>query len=178
MSNAVLCKMDIIEKQFKDIEGTINTFSEFLGGDEIIKISKSLAKRITEEEVSRYAPNRIGSIKVTGISKNLRIYSNDPVLIYNEYGTGIAGLTGKNKSGEGYGIPHPEAGLVGWQYMSNPAKNYEMGWRYPKDDGTFGWTMGLPARMGFYRARNRIYESLPIDINIKIKAILDEKHLY
>jgi len=168
MSNAVLCQMNINEKQFKDVEDTINTFSEFLGGDEIIKVSKLIAKKIVDEEVSRYAPNRIGSIKVTGISKNLRIYSNDPVLIFNEYGTGIAG---SNK-------PHPEASLVGWQYMSNPTQNYEMGWRYPKEDGTFGWTRGLPARMGFYTARNRIYESLPIDINIKIKAILDEKHLY
>ena len=66
------------------------------------------------------------------------VYSSDPVIIYNEFGTGIRGTQDEwaNKFG----------------YQVNASGKGESGWVYPKDDGTFGFTHGLPSRHMFYDA--------------------------
>lgn len=79
------------------------------------------------------------------------IQTTDPKDTYREFGTGIVGSNN----------PHIADFLaeVGWKYDVN--EHGEAGWIYPKEDGTFGWTKGIPADKRFYEAIKRMEESLP-----------------
>ena len=70
---------------------------------------------------------------------------------YKEYGTGIVGSQN----------PHVAEALqqAGWKYDVN--KHGEKGWIYPKGDGSFGWTKGLPAEKKFYEAIRKMEDSFP-----------------
>ena len=74
--------------------------------------------------------------------------TTDVIDTYKEYGTGI---TGANN-------PHLSEILskIGWKYDVN--SHGEKGWVYPKGDGTFGWTKGIPAQKKFYQACKRVEE--------------------
>ena len=37
----------------------------------------------------------------------------------------------------------------------------EKGWYYPKGDGTYGWTKGLPASKKFWQALQKVEEAFP-----------------
>jgi len=79
------------------------------------------------------------------------IHTTDPIDTYREFGTGVVGSQN----------PHPDI-MSGWVYDVN--KHGEKGWIYPKGDGTFGWTKGLPAEKKFYNAVKKMEESLPKNI--------------
>lgn len=85
-----------------------------------------------------------------------RVWSDNDVIIFNEMGTG---LVGKDN-------PHPNPLVEGWQYCANPERNYEMGWMYPREDGTYGWTRGLPSRHMFYSAFEDIKDKLGDIVNV------------
>lgn len=87
-----------------------------------------------------------------------KIYTNDEVIIFNEMGTGI---TGKNNS-----HPSPSKEFTSWKYDVN--EHGEKGWRYPKDDGTYGWTRGLPSRHMFYDTFNQMKDILGDTVSIEI----------
>ena len=65
--------------------------------------------------------------------------STDQIDTYREFGTGIVGS--KNA--------HIDKVLedAHWKYDVNG--HGEKGWKYPKKDGTFGWTRGQPAQKKF-----------------------------
>lgn len=79
------------------------------------------------------------------------IQTTDEIDTYREFGTGIVGSNN----------PHIAEYLakVGWKYDVN--EHGEKGWIYPKDDGTYGWTKGLPAEKKFYEAIIEMEERLP-----------------
>lgn len=76
------------------------------------------------------------------------IHTTDPIDTYREFGTGIVGSE----------KPHPDV-MSGWIYDVN--EHGKKGWIYPKGDGSFGWTAGLPAEKKFYEAIRRMEDSLP-----------------
>ena len=79
------------------------------------------------------------------------IRTTDEIDTYREFGTGIVGSQN----------PHVGEYLkkVGWVYDVN--EHGEAGWKYPKGDGTYGWTKGIPANKKFYNAMIRMEEELP-----------------
>ena len=79
------------------------------------------------------------------------IKTTDEIDTYKEFGTGIVGSQN----------PHVSEYLaeVGWVYDVN--EHGEAGWKYPKGDGTYGWTKGIPASKKFYNAMIRMEEELP-----------------
>lgn len=79
------------------------------------------------------------------------IQTTDEIDTYREFGTGIVGSQN----------PHVAEYLaqVGWKYDVN--EHGEKGWVYPKGDGTFGWTKGIPAEKKFYEAIKRMEEAFP-----------------
>lgn len=85
------------------------------------------------------------------------VSSNDEIIIFNELGTGIVG---KND--------HPDNQLFkgGWKYDVN--SHGESGWVYPKKDGTFGRTSGLPAKSMFYNTYMNLKAQVPNTVNIII----------
>lgn len=79
------------------------------------------------------------------------IRNKKEIWTYHENGTGIIGSQN----------PHVAKALasMGWKYDVN--QHGEKGWFYPKGDGTYGWTKGLPASKKFWQALQRAEEAFP-----------------
>ena len=86
-----------------------------------------------------------------------RVWTNDWVLLFNEYGTGVVGSQN----------PHPNAN--GWTYDMN--QHGERGWYYPKGDGTYGWTKGLPSKHMFYDAFEDIKDLIGDKIHVEMQSL-------
>lgn len=144
-----------------------NKFVMNLSLNSIEEYQKYLEKK--QKDLSKKATNIVKEVSKIGLENNykstetLPIENNGSVIsggirtteekdTYKEFGTGIVGSNN----------PHIEEFLaeVGWKYDIN--EHGEKGWIYPKGDGTYGWTKGLPAEKKFYEAMKRIEESLPI----------------
>ena len=87
-----------------------------------------------------------------------RVWTNDWVIIFNEMGTGIVGSQNQH--------PNPSPAFKGWKYDVN--EHGDMGWRYPKPDGTYGWTRGLPSRHMFYDAFEDIKNELGDYVRVEL----------
>lgn len=87
-----------------------------------------------------------------------KVYTNDWVLIFNEMGTGIIGKNNPH--------PNPSKEFKSWKYDVN--EHGEKGWHYPKDDGTYGWTKGLPSKHMFYDTVNQLKKVMGDTISIEI----------
>lgn len=92
---------------------------------------------VIEKCVNGNLSNHLDGINKEHYVNGGRIYSDDPIIIFNEMGTGVVGSNS----------PKP-TGFEGWKYDVN--EHGEAGWKYPKKDGTFGWTKGIPAKTMFY----------------------------
>ena len=98
------------------------------------------------------------SMEYDATKKLGRVFTNDMVIIFNEMGTGIVGKNNPH--------PSPAKEFKGWMYDVN--NHGERGWRYPKDDGTYGRTRGLPSRHMFYSAFNDIKDEIGDIVDIQI----------
>lgn len=88
-----------------------------------------------------------------------RVWTNDMVIIFNEMGTGIVGSNNPH--------PSPNGQFKSWKYDVN--EHGEKGWKYPKSDGTFGWTRGLPSRHMFFSAFEDIKSEIGNIIDVEIR---------
>lgn len=80
------------------------------------------------------------------------IQDTTPKAYFNEYGTGIVGSNS----------PATEEALAaeGWEYnRPTKYKNADGRWKYPKKDGTYGWTYGLPALKAYQDAADDIRDN-------------------
>ena len=93
-----------------------------------------------------------------------KVWTSDMVIIFNEMGTGI---TGANQS-----HPNPSSDFKSWQYDVN--NHGEKGWKYPKEDGTYGWTKGLPSRHMFFDAFENIKKEIGSIVNVEIKKTVGD----
>lgn len=147
--------------------------------DEVLKYvqqyQKSLNKgidngiqKITEiayEIVKQYCSNRnlsnhIGNISMDydPIDKIGTVSTSDEVIIFKEMGTGVVGSNNPH--------PSPSSEFADWTYDINA--HGEAGWKYPKEDGTYGWTKGLPAGSMFYNTFNDIKKYVDSTIQVEI----------
>lgn len=92
-------------------------------------------------------------------AKSGRVWTNDMVIIFNEMGTGIVGSNNPH--------PNPDGPFKSWKYDVN--EHGEKGWKYPKEDGTYGWTRGLPSRHMFYSAFQDIKSEIGNIVDIEIR---------
>ena len=93
-----------------------------------------------------------------------KVYTNDNVIIFNEMGTGVVGS--KNPH------PSPSNEFKSWKYDVN--EHGEKGWLYPKEDGTYGWTKGLPSKHMFYDAFNDIKDELSDYIEVELRKTIGD----
>lgn len=89
-----------------------------------------------------------------------RVYTNDIVIIFNEFGTGIKGI--QDEWANKYG------------YQVNRSGKGESGWVYYKDNDTFGFTHGLDSRHMFYNAYLQIQQELGEMIEMTIGKALGD----
>ena len=100
-------------------------------------------RRVSEVGLEdNYKSTEILPVKNNGNTITGGIKTTDEKDTYKEFGTGIVGSQN----------PHVSEFLAksGWKYDVN--EHGEKGWIYPKEDGTFGWTKGIPAEKRFYNA--------------------------
>ena len=96
--------------------------------------------------------------------KTGRVWTNDMVIIFNEMGTGIVGSNNPH--------PNPDGPFKSWKYDVN--EHGEKGWKYPKEDGTYGWTKGLPSRHMFYSAFQDIKSEIGNIVDIEIRKTVGD----
>ena len=97
-------------------------------------------------------------------TKTGRVWTNDMVIIFNEMGTGIVGSNNPH--------PNPDGPFKSWKYDVN--EHGEKGWKYPKEDGTYGWTRGLPSSHMFYSAFQDIKNEIGNIVDIEIRKTVGD----
>lgn len=132
----------------------IEDFSKYL--EDLKKKIPDKAKSIVQKVSDIGLQNNYDSVEVIPITEQDGviiggIMTTDEKDTYKEFGTGIVGSNN----------PHVEELLesIGWQYDVN--QYGEKGWKYPKGDGTYGWTKGIPAQKKFYEAMLRMEREFP-----------------
>lgn len=162
-------EINLSQKSLKEAQRQLEKFRE-----EYSKGVKNAVKRATEVMYNKV----IDYCKANGIhnhtseiyweydesSNTGRVYTNDKVIIFNEMGTGI---TGKGES-----HPSPSENFKDWDYDRND--HGEKGWKYPKGDGTFGWTRGLPSRHMFYDAFTDMQKEIGDIVNVEIEKTVGD----
>ena len=137
-----------LEAQLKKIE---KSFEKSV--DEGLKKTTEVAyKRVIDNASYNHIDNHLSSIEkeYDSSSKTGKVFSNDPVIIFNEFGTGIRGTQDEWADKFGYQVNASGKGESGWFYPTNeeddnPYKHYYNGQLY-------GFTHGLPSRHMFYDA--------------------------
>ena len=133
---------------------SIEEFEDFLKTkkEQLPEVAENIVIQVSEEGLKdNHSSTELLPVVNTGDVVSGGIVTTDEVDTYKEFGTGIVGSEN----------PHVAEFLakVGWRYDVN--EHGEKGWIYPKKDGTFGWTKGIPADPKFYEAIKRMEELLP-----------------
>lgn len=128
---------------------------------------------ITVEILKQYCSNvnlsnHLENIKFEydSVNKIGTVSTGDEVIIFKEMGTGIIGKDNPH--------PSPSEEFSSWEYDVN--NHGEQGWKYPKGDGTYGWTKGLPASSMFYNTFNDIKKF--VDSTIKVEVHKTTNNIY
>lgn len=140
-----------IKLSLKSLEEYKNFLKEYK--EQLPKIAENIVKKTSELGLeNNYKSTKMKSIQNTGRKVIGGIQTTDEKDTYKEFGTGIVGNNN----------PHLSEYLaqVGWNYDVN--EHGEKGWIYPKGDGTYGWTKGLPAEKKFYEAIKNMEDNLKI----------------
>lgn len=132
----------------------ISEFEDFLKNKKALlpQVAEDIVLQVSEEGLKdNHKSTELLPIVNNGSVISGGIQTTDEIDTYREFGTGIVGSEN----------PHVADFLakVGWRYDVN--EHGEKGWIYPKDDGTFGWTKGIPSEQKFYEAMKRMEEILP-----------------
>lgn len=161
-----------MELSQKSISETIRNIDSFLSGYEngikaaVKSATEALYQRVIEYCGANNIVNDIGEIywEYNEGSNTGRVWTNNMVIIFNEMGTGITGSNNPH--------PNPSGPFKSWRYDVN--EHGEKGWVYPKSDGTYGWTKGLPSRHMFYDAFNDIKDNIGDIIEVEIRKTVGD----
>ena len=161
--------MELSKKSLEETIKKLNSFKDAYskGIDNAVKYATELMYyKVLEYCYANGILNHISQIhwEYDDNTKTGRVWTNDMVIIFNEMGTGIIG--DKNPH------PNPDGPFKSWRYDVN--EHGEKGWRYPKEDGTFGWTRGLPSRHMFYDAFNDIKNEIGNIVDIEIRKTVGD----
>lgn len=132
----------------------ISEFENFLKNQkqELPQVVENIVTQVSEEGLKdNHKSVELLPIINNGETISGGIQTTDEIDTYREFGTGMVGSEN----------PHVADFLakVGWKYDVN--EHGEKGWIYPKGDGTYGWTKGIPSEQKFYEAMQRMEEILP-----------------
>lgn len=96
-----------------------------------------------------------------------RVWTHNWVIIFNEMGTGITGKQNPH--------PNPSEPFKSWKYDVN--EHGEKGWYYPKGDGTYGWTKGLPSRHMFNSAFEDMKQEFGDIVSVEIRKTVGDLYV-
>lgn len=161
--------MELSKKSLEEAKKFLIKYQEAYskGIDNAVKYAtEALYNKVLEYCYANGISNHVNQIhweydENTGIG---RVWTNDMVIIFNEMGTGIVGSNNPH--------PSPDGPFKTWKYDIN--EHGEKGWKYPKEDGTYGWTKGLPSRHMFYDALNDIINEIGNIVDVEIRKTVGD----
>lgn len=161
--------MELSKKSLEEAKKFLNKYKEAYskGIDNAVKYATEMMyNKVLEYCYANGIYNHISQIKweYDDNTKTGRVWTNDMVIIFNEMGTGIVGSNNPH--------PNPDGPFKSWKYDVN--EHGEKGWVYPKEDGTYGWTKGLPSRHMFYSAFQDIKDEIGNIVDIEIRKTVGD----
>lgn len=156
--------MELSKKSLEEAKKFLNKYQEAYskGIDNAVKYATEMMyNKVLEYCYANGISNHTSQIQwqYDDNTKTGRVWTNDMVIIFNEMGTGIVGSNNPH--------PNPDGPFKSWKYDVN--EHGEKGWKYPKEDGTYGWTKGLPSRHMFYSAFQDIKSEIGNIVDIEIR---------
>ena len=161
--------MELSKKSLEEAKKFLNKYQEAYskGIDNAVKYATEMMyNKVLEYCYANGISNHTSQIQwqYDDNTKTGRVWTNDMVIIFNEMGTGIVGSNNPH--------PNPDGPFKSWKYDVN--EHGEKGWRYPKKDGTYGWTRGLPSRHMFYSAFQDIKNEIGNIVDIEIRKTVGD----
>ena len=161
--------MELSKKSLEEAKKFLNKYQEAYskGVDNAVKYATEMMyNKVLEYCYANGISNHTSQIQwqYDDNTKTGRVWTNDMVIIFNEMGTGIVGSNNPH--------PNPDGPFKSWKYDVN--EHGEKGWKYPKEDGTYGWTKGLPSRHMFYSAFQDIKSEIGNIVDIEIRKTVGD----
>lgn len=161
--------MELSKKSLEEAKKFLNKYKEAYskGIDNAVKYATEMMyNKVLEYCYANGISNHTSQIRwqYDEDTKTGRVWTNDMVIIFNEMGTGIVGSNNPH--------PNPDGPFKSWKYDVN--EHGEKGWKYPKEDGTYGWTKGLPSRHMFYSAFQDIKDEIGNIVDIEIRKTVGD----
>lgn len=161
--------MELSKKSLEEAKKFLNKYQEAYskGIDNAVKYATEMMyNKVLEYCYANGISNHTSQIQwqYDDNTKTGRVWTNDMVIIFNEMGTGIVGSNNPH--------PNPDGPFKSWKYDVN--EHGEKGWKYPKEDGTYGWTRGLPSRHMFYSAFQDIKSEIGNIVDIEIRKTVGD----
>ena len=161
--------MELSKKSLEEAKKFLNKYQEAYskGIDNAVKYATEMMyNKVLEYCYANGISNHTSQIKwqYDDNTKTGKVWANDMVIIFNEMGTGIVGSDNPH--------PNPDGPFKSWKYDVN--EHGEKGWKYPKEDGTYGWTKGLPSRHMFYSAFQDIKDEIGNIVDIEIRKTVGD----
>lgn len=161
--------MELSKKSLEEAKRFLNKYQEAYskGIDNAVKYATEMMyNKVLEYCYANGISNHTSQIQwqYDDNTKTGRVWTNDMVIIFNEMGTGIVGSNNPH--------PNPDGPFKSWKYDIN--EHGEKGWKYPKEDGTYGWTKGLPSRHMFYSAFQDIKSEIGNIVDIEIRKTVGD----
>lgn len=161
--------MELSKKNLEEAKKFLNKYQEAYskGIDNAVKYATEMMyNKVLEYCYANGISNHTSQIQwqYDDNAKSGRVWTNDMVIIFNEMGTGIVGSNNPH--------PNPDGPFKSWKYDVN--EHGEKGWKYPKEDGTYGWTKGLPSRHMFYSAFQDIKNEIGNIVDIEIRKTVGD----
>ena len=161
--------MELSKKSLEEAKKFLNKYQEAYskGIDNAVKYATEMMyNKVLEYCYANGISNHTSQIQwqYDDNAKTGRVWTNDMVIIFNEMGTGIVGSNNPH--------PNPDGPFKSWKYDVN--EHGEKGWKYPKEDGTYGWTRGLPSRHMFYSAFQDIKNEIGNIVDVEIRKTVGD----
>lgn len=161
--------MELSKKSLEEAKKFLNKYQEAYskGIDNAVKYATEMMyNKVLEYCYANGISNHTSQIQwqYDDNTKTGKVWTNDMVIIFNEMGTGIVGSDNPH--------PNPDGPFKSWKYDVN--EHGEKGWKYPKEDGTYGWTKGLPSRHMFYSAFQDIKDEIGNIVDIEIRKTVGD----
>lgn len=161
--------MELSKKSLEEAKKFLNKYQEAYskGIDNAVKYATEMMyNKVLEYCYANGISNHTSQIQwqYDDNAKSGRVWTDDMVIIFNEMGTGIVGSNNPH--------PNPDGPFKSWRYDVN--EHGEKGWKYPKEDGTYGWTKGLPSRHMFYSAFQDIKSEIGNIVDVEIKKTVGD----
>ena len=157
--------MELSKKSLEEAKKFLNKYQEAYskGIDNAVKYATEMMyNKVLEYCYANGISNHTSQIQwqYDDNAKSGRVWTNDMVIIFNEMGTGIVGSNNPH--------PNPDGPFKSWRYDVN--EHGEKGWKYPKEDGTYG----LPSRHMFYSAFQDIKSEIGNIVDIEIRKTVGD----